>query len=335
MFTRKIGIDLGTVNTLVSVAGKGVVLNEPSVVALSTEDNKIMAIGHEAKDMLGRTPDIITASKPMKDGVIADFRVTESMLRYFINKVSGRVRLLKPEIVISVPAVINSTERRAVVDAAIEAGAKAAYIIKKPILAALGANIPIDSASGNMVVDIGGGTTEVAMISLGGVVSANSTRVGGNKLDEAIKDYVRKRYALVIGDQTAERVKIKVGSALSLRKQDKIEIKGRDLMDGLPKVIEIGTNEIAEAMAEELREIILGIKKVLQETLPELAADVIDRGIVLSGGTSLLKNMDQLISQMLGVPCYIADDPLFSVSRGINVVLDDFDNYKRSALVKT
>ena len=334
MFAKKIGIDLGTVNTLVSVAGKGIILNEPSVVALSAEDNKIMAIGEEAKEMIGRTPDIISACKPVRNGVIADFRITEAMLRYFINKVSGRIRLFRPEIVISIPAGITSTEKRAVVDAAMEAGAKAAFVVKKPILAAIGVSIPIDSASGNMVVDIGGGTTEVAMISLGGVVAANSARVGGNKLDEAIKEYVRKKYALVIGDQTAENVKIKIGSAFTQRKNKSMEIKGRDLMVGLPKVIVISSNEITEAMGEELREIILAIKKVLQDTPPELAADIIDRGMVLSGGTALLKNLDQLVSQSVGVPCYISDDPTYSVSKGITTVLDDLENYKRSVLVK-
>lgn len=334
MFIKKIGIDLGTVNTLVSLPGKEAVLNEPSVVAISNEDNKIMAIGEEAREMIGKTPDIISASRPMKDGVIADFRVTEAMLRYFINKISGRIRIFRPEVVISIPAGITSTEKRAVIDAAIEAGAKAAFIVKKPILAAVGTKIPIDSASGNMVVDIGGGTTEVAMISLGGVVAANSARVGGNKLDNSIKEYARKKYSLVIGDQMAEKVKIEIGSAFPSAKGEEMEIKGRDLMSGLPRVINIHTNEIAEAMTEELREIVLAIKKVLQETPPELAADVIDRGMVLSGGTALLRNMDQLISRSLGVPCYVADDPLYSVSRGISIVLEDLENYKRSVLTK-
>ncbi|MBD3238677.1 MAG: MreB/Mrl family cell shape determining protein [Candidatus Moranbacteria bacterium] len=335
MFFRKnIGVDLGTVNTLVTIAGKGVILNEPSVVALSIEDNKILAIGHEAKEMLGRTPDLINAARPMKDGVIADFRITEAMLRYFIDKVSSRVRFLKPEVVISIPAGITSTERRAVIDAAVEAGAKSAFVVKEPILAALGANIPVDSASGNMIVDIGGGTTEVAMISLGGVVAANSARVGGNKLDEAIKEYIRKRHALVIGDQTAEKIKIEIGSAIAVEKQKALEIKGRDLMAGLPKLITVQTNEIVEAMTEQLREIILGIKKVLQDIPPELSADIIDRGMVLSGGGSLLRNMDQLISRSVGVPCYLADEPMLCVSKGVAILIDNLETYKNSIITK-
>lgn len=334
MFVKKIGIDLGTANTLVSIPGKGIVLNEPSVVAISIQDNRIMAIGEEAKEMLGRTPDMILASQPMKDGVIADFRITEAMLRYFINKVGGRIRLLRPEVVISIPAGITSTERRAVIDAALEAGAKAAYVVKEPILAAIGANIPINSAAGNMIIDIGGGTTEVAVISLGGIVSAASARVGGNRLDAAIKEYIRKKHALAIGDQTAEEIKIRIASALPMNKEEEIEVKGRDLIAGLPKTIRLRTNEITEAITEELREIVQAVKQVLQETPPELAADIIDRGMVLSGGGALLTNLDQLISRSVGVPCYVSDEPLLCVAKGTSVILDNLDVYKRSIITK-
>lgn len=334
MFVKKIGIDLGTANTLVSIPGRGIILNEPSVVAISIQDNRIMAIGVEAKEMLGRTPDMILASRPMKDGVIADFRITEAMLRYFINKVGGRIRLFRPEVVISIPAGITSTERRAVIDAALEAGAKAAYVVKEPILAAIGANIPISSAAGNMIIDIGGGTTEVAVISLGGIVSAASARVGGNKIDAAIKEYIRKKHALAIGDQTAEEIKVKIGSALPMNKEGEMEVKGRDLVAGLPKTIRLRTNEITEAINEELREIIQTVKQVLQETPPELAADIIDRGMVLSGGGALVSNLDQLISRSVGVPCYVADDPLLCVAKGTCIILDNLDIYKRSIITK-
>ena len=323
---------MGTANTVVSIPGRGIILNEPSVVALSVEDNKILAIGAEAKEMIGRTPDLILASRPMKDGVIADFRITEAMLRYFFIKAGGRFRFFRPEVVISIPAGITSTERRAVIDAALEAGAKAAYVVKEPILAAIGANVPIDSASGNMIVDIGGGTTEVAVISLGGIVAATSARVGGNRFDMAIKEYVRKKHALAIGDQTAEKIKIKIGSAITQNKEDSIEVKGRDLMVGLPKIITIKTNEVTEAITDELGEVIQAVKKVLQETPPELAADIIDRGLVLSGGGVLLRNMDQLISRSVGVPCYVADDPLLCVARGTSAILENLNIYKRSII---
>jgi rod shape-determining protein MreB len=334
MFKKNIGIDLGTVNSLVALSGRGIILNEPSIVALSVEDNRIIAIGEEAKEMIGKTPDIITAASPMKDGVIADYRITEALLQYFINKVLGRVRFFKPEVVISIPAGITSTEKRAVVDAAIEAGAKHAYVVKEPVLASIGANIPIDSPSGNMIVDIGGGTTEVAMISLGGVVAAHSARIGGNQIDEAIKEYIRKKHALVIGDQTAENLKIKIGSAIMQTNEKQLEIKGRDLMAGLPKIINVSNNEVAEAIVEELREIMLAIKKVLQKTPPELAADIIDRGMVLSGGGALLRNIDVLISKTIGVPCYVADDPLLCVARGISKFIDNLETYKSSVIAR-
>jgi rod shape-determining protein MreB len=333
MFIRKIGIDLGTANTLVFVPGKGVVVNEPSVVAVSIFENKVLAVGNAAKEMLGRTPDSIVASRPLKDGVIADYRVTEAMLKYFINKVSGKIRLVRPEIMISIPAGITSTERRAVIDAAIKAGAKSAYVIKEPVLAAIGAGIPIHSAQGNMIINIGGGTSEIAIISLGGVVAAHSARVGGNKLDQAISDYIKRKYSLAIGERTAEEVKIQIGSAIAQIKEEYVEVRGRDLMGGLPKTIKISSNEITEAMQDELREIINAIKKVLQETPPELAADIMDKGMVLSGGGALLRNMDQLIAKTIGVPCYIADEPLFCVAKGTGIALENLDVYKKTIMM--
>jgi rod shape-determining protein MreB and related proteins len=333
LFIRKIGIDLGTANTLVFVPGKGVVVNEPSVVAISIFENEVLAVGNQAKEMLGRTPDTIVASRPLKDGVIADYRVTEAMLKYFINKVGGKVRLFRPEVMISIPAGITSTERRAVIDAAIKAGAKAAYIVKEPLLAAIGAGIPVHSAQGNMIINIGGGTSEIAVISLGGVVAAHSARVGGNKLDQAISDYIKRKYGLAIGERTAEEIKINIGSAIALVKEEYMEVRGRDLMGGLPKMIKISSNEITEAIQDELREIINAIKKVFQETPPELAADVIDKGMVLSGGTANLRNIDQLISKTIGVPCYVAEDPLYCVIRGIGKALDNLEIYKRTIML--
>lgn len=333
LFVRKIGIDLGTANTLVFVPGKGVLVNEPSVVAVSIFDNTVLAVGNQAKEMLGRTPDSIVASRPLKDGVIADYRVTEAMLKYFINKVSGKVRLVRPEVMISIPAGITSTERRAVIDAAIKAGAKAAYIVKEPLLAAIGAGIPIHNAQGNMIINIGGGTSEVAMISLGGIVAAHSARVGGNKIDQAISDYIKRKYGLAIGERTAEEIKINIGSAIAQVKEDYMEVRGRDLMGGLPKMIKISSNEITEAMQDELREIINAIKKVFQETPPELAADVIDKGMVLSGGGASLRNIEQLITKTIGVPCYVAEDPLFCVIRGIGKALDNLEVYKRTIML--
>ncbi len=333
LFVRKIGIDLGTANTLVFVAGKGIVINEPSVVAVSIFENSVLAVGNQAKEMIGRTPDSIIASRPLRDGVIADYRVTEAMLRYFINKVSGKIRLMRPEVMISIPAGITSTERRAVIDAAIKAGAKAAYIVKEPLLAAIGAGIPVHSAQGNMIINIGGGTSEIAVISLGGVVAAHSARVGGNKLDQAISDYIKRKYGLAIGEQTAEEIKIKIGSAIAQVKEEFMEVRGRDLMGGLPKMIRVSSNEITEAMQDELREIINAIRKVFQETPPELAADVIDKGMVLSGGTANLKNIDQLIAKIIGVPCYVAEDPLFCVIKGIGIALENLEVYKKTIML--
>ena len=333
MFIRKIGIDLGTANTLVFIPGKGIVVNEPSVVAVSPIENIVLAVGNQAKEMLGRTPDNIVASRPMKDGVIADYRVTEAMLKYFINKVTGKVRFFRPEIMISIPAGVTSTERRAVIDAAVKAGAKSAYVVKEPLLAAIGAGIPIHNAQGNMIINIGGGTSEIAVISLGGVVAAHSARVGGNKFDQAISDYIKRKYGLAVGDRTAEDIKKEIGSAIAQVKEEHMEIRGRDLMGGLPKTIKISSNEITEALQDELREVINAIKKVFQETPPELAADIMDKGMVLSGGGALLRNLDQLITKTIGVPCYVADDPILCVIKGVGIALDNLEVYKRTIML--
>ncbi len=334
MFIRKIGIDLGTTYTLVFLPGKGIVVNEPSMVAISIPDNKILAVGAEAKKMLGRTPDGIVVSRPMKDGVIADYRVTEAMIRYFITKASGRFNLLRPDVMISVPAGISSTERRAVIDAALQAGAKGAYVVKEPVLAAIGAGIQINEPSGNMIVNIGGGTTEVAVISLGGMVVWNSVRVGGNKLDQAIAEYIRKKHNLAIGERTAEEIKIAIGSALPQKNDEVVEIRGRDLIAGVPKIIEVSGNEVTEAISDHLKEILRAVKNVLQDTPPEIAADIIDKGMVLSGGGALLKNMDSFLFKNTGVPCYIAEDPLFCVARGTGAALENLDIYKKSIMSK-
>ncbi|MDD5589904.1 MAG: rod shape-determining protein [Candidatus Portnoybacteria bacterium] len=334
MFIKKIGIDLGTANTIVFVPGKGIVINEPTVVAISLGDNAIMAVGNEAKEMLGRTPDTIIASKPMRDGVIADYRVTEAMLKYFINKTTGRIRIFRPEVLIAVPAGITSTERRAVIDAAMNAGAKAAYIVKEPVLAAIGAGIPINEPVGHMIVDIGGGTSEVAVISLGGIVAWASARVGGNKIDQVITEYLRKKYNLSVGERTAEEIKIAIGSALPQKQEQTFDIRGRDLIGGLPKIISIKSNEITEAITDQLRQIIQAVKEVLHNTPPELSADVMDRGMVLSGGGALLKNLDELISQATGVPCCPVDEPLLCVARGAGIALEHLDIYKRSVMSK-
>lgn len=333
LFIKKIGIDLGTANTLVYVPGKGIVANEPSVVAVSLVENRVLAVGDDAKEMLGRTPDGIKAYRPLRDGVIADYRVTEAMLRYFIGKVSGRIRLFRPDVLISIPAGITSTERRAVTDAAIKAGAGAAYVMKEPVLAAIGAGIPIHNAQGNMIINIGGGTSEIAIISLGGVVSVNSARVGGDRFDQAISDFIKRKHGLAIGERTAEEIKKKIGSAIALVKEEYMEVRGRDLMGGLPRTIKISANEVTEALQDELREVVNAIKKVLQETPPELAADVMDKGIVLSGGSALLRHLDQLISKTIGVPCYVADEAPFCVVKGTGRVLENLELYKRSMLL--
>lgn len=330
LFSKRVGIDLGTTNTLVHLPNRGIVINEPSVVAISVIDKKVLAVGDEAKEMLGRTPDTIVASRPLKDGVIADYRTTEAMLRYFINKAVGGVRLFRPEVMIAVPAGITSTERRAVIDATLAAGAKAAYIIKEPVAAAIGANIPIGSASGHMIIDIGGGTAEIAVISLGGIVVNTSVRIGGNKFDAAIQEQLRKKYGLAIGERTAETIKINIGSALPLEEKLMMEVRGRDLVTGLPKTITVMSDDVTEAIQDELAGIIQAVKQVLQETPPELAADIIDKGMVASGGSALLRNVDKLLAQATGVNCYIADDPLLSVARGTGIALENLESYKRS-----
>lgn len=330
MFGKRLAIDLGTANVLVYEPKQGIVINEPSVVAISTADNSIMAIGADAKEMLGRTPDSITASHPLKDGVIADYHITQTMIKHYIGKVLGGFRLTRPDIMVSVPAGATSTERRAVVDATLAAGARAAYIIREPVAAALGAGIPIAAAAGNMVVDIGGGTTEIAILSLGGVVAQNSVRVGGNKIDAAIAEGIRRSHGLAVGAQTAEQIKCELGSALVLKQDKTMEIRGRDVVAGLPKTISISSNEVTNAMADELEKIILAIKAVLEQTPPELSSDIIDRGMILTGGGSKLKNLDKLLTNITGVPCVVADDPQLCVVRGAGIALDNLDEYKRS-----
>lgn len=332
LFIKKIGIDLGTTNILVFVPKRGIVINEPSVVAISTIDKKVLAVGAEAKEMLGRTPETIVASRPLKDGVVADYRTTEAMLRYFINKALGGFRFLRPEVMVAVPAGITSTERRAVIDATIAAGAKAAYIIKEPVAAAIGANIPIGGASGHMIVDIGGGTSEVAVISLGGIVASTSARIGGNKLDQAIAEFTRKKFGLAIGEQTAERVKIKIGSALYLDDKLYSDIRGRDMITGLPKTVRISSDDVTEAIQPQLEGIIQAAKDVLQKTPPELSADVMDKGMIMSGGSSLLRNIDKLFTRATGVAAYVADDPLLCVAKGTGIALENLEAYKRSVL---
>lgn len=334
LFSKKLGIDLGTANTLVYVPGEGIVLNEPSVVAVSSIDNKVVAVGNEAKDMVGKTPDNIVAYRPMKDGVIADYRVTEAMLKYYISKALGAWNLIKPEVMISVPAGVTSTERRAVIEAAMKAGARNAYVIKEPILAAIGAGIPIYEAKGHMVADIGGGTTDVAVISLGGIVAATSVKHAGNKIDAAIADYIKKTFNLAIGDKTAEEVKIAIGSAVPVDEELAYTIKGRDFLSGLPRSVEIKTNEIVQAIDGELREMIKAIKTVFQDTPPELSADIIDQGIIMTGGSSQLRNLPELVFRRTGVKAFLADESLFCVVKGTGIALDHLETYKKSVLAK-
>ena len=325
---------MGTCNSIVFIPQKGVVLDEPSVVAVTLSDNRIMAVGREAKEMTGRTPDTIRVYRPLKDGVIADYRVTEAMLRHFIRHSPGGLPFLKPELAVGVPAGITSTERRAVIEAGLTAGARAVYIAKEPILAAIGAGIPINSCSGHMIIDVGGGTAEVAVISLGGIVTCQSLRVGGDKIDQAIAEYIKKKYNLAIGEQTAEEIKIKIGTAVPEKNQREMEIRGRDLISGLPHNLKIYSNEACEAISDRLAEIIQVVKSVLRETPPELSADIMDKGMVLAGGGGLLRNFDELISQATGVPCFVADEPLLCVAKGTGVVLDNLDTYKKSIMAK-
>ena len=332
MFSKKIGIDLGTANCLLYLEGQGVVLNEPTVEAVSADDGKILAVGNAAKEMLGRTPEGIEASRPLRDGVIADYLVTEAMLRSFLDKVAGRSRLFKPEVMVCVPAGITSVERRAVLDATISAGAKTAYLIDEPLAAAIGAKIPIAAPSGNMIVDIGGGSTDAAVISLGGVVVHKSARVGGNKIDEAITLYVRRKFNLVIGERTSEEIKLNLANSTPGQKEESLEVRGRDSITGLPKLIELKSSQVYEAILPTINQILEAVKQVLEETPPELASDIIDKGIVMSGGTSILKNLDKYFTQSLGVPCHVAEEPLFCVVYGTGMVLENIDLYKRSVI---
>jgi rod shape-determining protein MreB len=335
MFLKKIGIDLGTTTVLVYVPRRGIIIHEPSVVAISRLDKKVLAVGKEAKDMLGRTPDTIVARRPLKDGVIADYRTTEAMLRYFINKALGNFRLLRPEVMVAVPGGITSTERRAVIDATIAAGAKAAYVIKEPIVAAIGANIPIGSPSGHMIIDIGGGTSEMAVISLGGIVASESVRIGGVKFDQAIMEYIRRKYGLAVGERTAEDIKINIGAAMYLPDKLFAEVKGRDMISGLPKIIQVTSDDITDAIQNELEGIITTVKEVLHKTPPELSADVMDKGIVLSGGSALLRSLDVLIAEATGVPTFVAEDPQQCVVKGTGIALENLEAYKRSIFTTT
>ncbi len=329
-FSKRVGIDLGTANSLVYLAGEGIVLNEPTVVAVTTDDHRVLAVGNEAKEMLGRTPGNIQASRPMRDGVIADYVITEAMIRYFLDKVCGHSRLFKPEVMVCAPAGVTSVEKRAILDATLSAGAKTAYLIDEPLAAAIGAKIPIANASGNMIIDIGGGTTEAAVICLGGVVVHNSVRVGGNKIDEAIQSFVRKKHNLIIGERMAEEVKIKIGSATKLKQEETMEVRGRDAFSGLPKTVQINSSEVTEAVYDITQKIVGAAKGVLEQVPPELASDIIDKGIVMSGGTSCLRNLDKLLTESLGVPCALAENPLFCVALGTGMALENLDLYKRS-----
>jgi len=325
----KIGIDLGTANVIVYVKGKGIVITEPSVVAVG-EDNRIVAVGEEAREMIGRTPGNIQAIRPMKDGVIADYVITEAMLRFFIGKATkGRIGFSRPEVMISVPAGVTSVEKRAVRDAALKAGAKDAFLIEEPLAAAIGANVPISGPSGNMIIDIGGGTSEIAVIALGGIVVFNSLRVGGNKFDESIASYIRKKYNLMVGERTAEEVKIQIGTALPLERELTMEVRGRDLIAGLPRTIPITSSEVMEAIEIPLQQLVAAVRSVLEQTPPELSSDIIDKGMVMSGGGSLLRNIDTLLTQVTGVPCHVADNSMHCVALGTGIALEHFDFFKK------
>ena len=330
MLFKRLGIDLGTANSVIYLQGKGIVLNEPSVVAVSVDDRRVVAVGNEAKEMLGRTPGNIIASRPMREGVIADYVVTEAMLRYFIQRVCGRSFLFKPEVMVCIPAGCTQVEKRAVEDATISAGARNVYVIAEPLAAAIGASIPIGEASGNMIVDIGGGACEAAVISLGGVVVAKSLRVAGNKFDDALSSYIRKKHNLLVGETTAEEIKILIGSALKMKENKKIDVKGRDSITGLPRKVEITANEISDSLKNPLVQIVSMVKSVLEEVPPELASDIIDKGIVLSGGSSLLHNLDRLLTEETGVACHVTEEPMLAVAKGVGVVLENLEDYKRS-----
>ncbi len=334
MFTKKIGIDLGTTNTLVFLPDKGIVINEPTAVALRKPDNYVLAVGREAKEMVGRTPENIVTFKPLKDGVIAEYYITQAMLKYFISKSLGPFNFFKPEVVISVPAGITSTEYRAVINAAKEGGAKEVYLVKEPILASLGAGIPIHSSEGNMIVNIGGGTTEVAVISLGGIVTWSSLRVAGNRFDQSIMDYIKKKYGLAIGDSMAENIKINIGTAISSRNKLEMKIRGRDLLSGLPRDLMVSSNEIAEAINSHLVDIMNSVRSVFNVTPPELTADIMEKGIILSGGSAQLRDLEEFFKRSVGVPAYVAEDPFYCVAKGTAIVLNHLDVYKRTLLNK-
>jgi len=332
VFEKKIGVDLGTANVLVYVKGHGIVVQEPSMVAISISDQKIVAVGEEARAMLGRVPEAIEVLHPLRDGVIADYIVTEAMLRYFINRIVGRFRLFRPIVMVSVPVGVTSVEERAVRDAARQASGREAYVIPEPLAAAIGAGMPIDTPTGNMVVDVGGGTSEAAVVAMYGIVVSSSVRVGGLKLDEAISSYIRRKYNLMIGEQTAEEVKLTVGSALPLDEALEMEVRGRDQVAGLPRTITITSHEVTDAMAEPLSSIVGVVKSVLEQTPPELASDIIDRGMLLTGGGALLRNIDRLLTKETGVPCYLAENPMACVALGAGRALDIYDAIRRSML---
>jgi len=332
MLSKKIAIDLGTANSLVYVSGKGVVLKEPTVVAVTEDDERIMAVGAEAREMLGKTPEGIIATRPLRDGVIADYLVTEALLRYFVSKVIGKSRLVKPDIMISIPAGATSVEARAVLEAAYSAGARKAYLMPEPLAAAIGAGLPVSEPSGNMIVNIGGGTTEIAIVSLYGMVVHGSIRVGGNTFDEAITQYVRRNYGLIIGPNTAEMVKMTIGAAFPLQKEKSMEVKGRDSISGFPKIINLNSTEVVSCLESSLMSIASGVKSVLEGTPPELSSDIIDKGIVISGGSALLKNLDKYISSFTGVPVHMADDPLYCVVKGLGRAIENLEIFSKSML---
>ena len=330
-FSNDVGIDLGTANSLVYVKDRGVILRDPSVVAIQTGTTRVLAVGSEAKRMLGRTPGNITAIRPMKDGVIADFEITEALLRYFIRKVHGQRGVVKPRIIISVPSGITAVEKRAVKDSAIHAGAREVYLIEEPMAAAIGVGLPVQEPAGNMIVDIGGGTTEVALISLAGIVFSRSVRVGGDELDESIIQYMKRVYNLMIGERTAEQIKITVGSAYPMQEETSIDVKGRDLVAGLPKTMTLTSEEVREALREPVSAIVEAIRFTLERCPPELSADLVDRGIVLAGGGALLRGMDKLISEQTGLPVHVADDPLSAVAEGTGMVLSELKFLRKVA----
>ncbi len=328
-FSHDMGIDLGTANTLVHVKGKGIIIREPSVVAVDKANNEVLAIGAEAKQMIGRTPGHIIAIRPMKDGVIADFDITQSMLKFFIKKAIGKNSFVRPRIVVGVPSGVTEVEKRAVIDATVQAGAREAYLIEEPMAAAIGAGLPVQEATGSMVVDIGGGTCEVAVISLGGIVVSKSIRTGGDAMDDAIVRYIRKTFSLLIGERTAEEVKINIGTAMPLENPEEMDIRGRDLVSGLPKNITINSNQVCEALNEPVTNILDAVRNTLERTPPELAADIMDRGVVMTGGSSLLRNLDRIMSRDTGMPVYVSDDALSCVALGTGLAVENVDVYKK------